>query len=140
MSRGSSRRLIPEPNSVAMVRLLTPRARGGLDRGDDVLIAGAAAKIALDRVPDLPLARAGVLRQQVDRGQDDARGAEAALQSVLLPKRLLQRVQRAISREPLDRRDLAAFRLDCEHRAALHRPAVEQHRAGAALTRVATDM
>src|SRR5256885_1712792 len=51
MSRGSSRRLIPEPKSVAMSGSLLARAGRGLDRGDDVLMdrAGAAlARIAAD--------------------------------------------------------------------------------------------
>src|SRR2546426_5471932 len=93
MSRGSSRRLIPEPKSVAMSGSLLARAGRGLDRGDDVLIARAAAQISLERVADLGLGRLGLRREQISRRHDHAGSAKAALQPVLLPKRLLQRVR-----------------------------------------------
>ena len=46
----------------------------------------------------------------------------------------------AVGLEPLDGRDRRAVGLDGEHRARLHRPAVEQHRARAAAARVAADV
>src|SRR2546422_3339700 len=100
MSRGSSRRLIPEPKSVAMSGSLLARAGRGLDRGDDVLIARAAAQISLERVADLGLGRLGLRREQISRRHDHAGSAKAALQPVLLPKRLLQRVQAPPSPSP----------------------------------------
>src|SRR6059036_3419349 len=114
MSRGSSRRLIPEPKSVVMAGPPSPLARRagrGPNRGDDVLVAGAAAEIALERVPDLGVARMRVLTQQVGGGHDHSRGAEPALQSVFVPERLLQGVQPAVRAEPLDGRDLATLGL-----------------------------
>ena len=40
---------------------------------------------------------------QIDRGHDHAGGAEAALQAVMLAKRLLHRMQRrAVGGQPLD--------------------------------------
>src|SRR2546422_5364054 len=72
MSRGSSRRLIPEPKSVAMSGSLLARAGRGLDRGDDVLIARAAAQISLERVADLGLGRLGLRREQIGRRHDHA--------------------------------------------------------------------
>src|SRR3989442_1209207 len=171
MSRGSSRRLIPEPksvamsgsilaragralgwsptwqrssapvSSVAMSGSLLARAGRGLDRGDDVLIARAAAQISLERVADLGLGRLGLRREQIGRRHDHAGSAKAALQPVLLPKRLLQRVQAPPSPSPsvaaqtLDGRDRVPLPLQCEHGAALYRPAVDMDRAGAALAR-----
>ena len=58
----------------------------------------------------------------------------------MLPERLLQRVQVALGADALDRRDLGAVGLDGEHRAALHRLAVEVDGAGAAVGRVAADV
>ena len=46
----------------------------------------------------------------------------------------------AVLLEPLDGHDRPAVRLDGEDRARLHRPAVEEHRAGAAVGRVAPDV
>ena len=48
--------------------------------------------------------------------------AVAALQAMLIPEALLQRVQRAAFREPFDGEDLVAVGLHREHRAGLHRP------------------
>ena len=113
------------------------RVSNGLD---DVDVAGAAAEVALERVPDLVLARIGVLAEQADGGHHHPGRAVAALEPVLLVERLLHRVQLPVLGEPLDRRHLAPVRLDGEHRARLDRLAVEQDRAGAARRRVAADV
>ena len=52
----------------------------------------------------------------------------------------LHGMELAVGREPFDRRHLAAGGLQREHRAALHGAAVDEHRAGAALARVAADV
>src|SRR5580700_5294496 len=62
-------------------------------RLDDVMVAGAAAEVARQRPPDVLLGRVRVLVQQLPGGHHHARGAEAALQPVLLLEPLLQRVQ-----------------------------------------------
>ena len=61
-------------------------------RLDDVLIAGAATEVALQPFSDLGVARVGVLRQQVDRGQHHAGRAVAALQAVAFLERGLHRM------------------------------------------------
>src|SRR5262245_66651490 len=61
---------------------------GLLDRLDDVHVAGAAAQVAADAPPDLVLARVRVLTEQPGGLHDHPRGAEAALQAVLVPERL----------------------------------------------------
>jgi hypothetical protein len=59
---------------------------------------------------------------------------------MLLVEGLLDGVKVAVVREPLDRRDVGAVRLDGEHGAGLHRHPVEMHGAGAALGGVAGDL
>ena len=59
---------------------------------------------------------------------------------MLLPEAFLQRVQLAVLGQTLDRGDLGAVGLDGEDRAGLDAAAVDQHRARAALARVAADV
>ena len=59
---------------------------------------------------------------------------------MVLPERLLQRMQRALLAHSLDRLDLGAVRLDGEQRAGLDRLTVEMHGARAAVGRVAADV
>ena len=118
-----------------------PDGLGGMtDGGDDVLVARAATEVALDGVPDLVVGRVRVVLEEVDRGHDHARRAEAALEAVLLPEGGLHRVELVTVREPLDGLDLGAVGLDGEHRARLDRPAVHVDGAGAALAGVAADV
>src|SRR5512135_2390708 len=141
-SRGSSLRLTADPktlDAIAASLRLHP-GRGVLHRGDDVLVAGAAAEIPLEPVPDLRVGRLRVRREEVARRQDHARRAEAALEAVLLAERLLHGVELPVRREALDRRDLRAVGLDREHRAGLDGLAVEEHGARSALARVAADV
>ena len=55
--------------------------------------------------------------EELRRGEHDPRGAEPALECVLLNERALE-VVRAIAGEPLDGHDLAAVRLDRARRPA----------------------
>src|SRR2546427_219216 len=121
--------------------LLSGHVFGGpLDRLHDVVVAGAATEVALELVADLLFRRLRVALQQLVGGHDHARRAEAALEPVLLPEALLDRMQLAVLREALDRRDGGAVGLDREHRARLHRLAVHEDHARAALARVAADV
>src|SRR4051812_48667133 len=170
MKRGSSTRLTELPRtswrSVAIAALLRRRwssgasrrsgvggrgrrgrgagahRRGGLaDGGDDVVVPRAAADVALDRVPDLVVGRVGVAGEEVGGRHDHARRAEAALEAVLRPEALLERMERAVrALHPLDRADVGAVGLDRQHRAALHGLAVDRDRAGAALARITADV
>src|SRR5712692_1348786 len=116
------------------------RGGRGLDRFDDVHVARAATEVALEAPPDLVIGRTRVLRQQISGGHDHPWRAEAALEAVLVPERLLQRVELAILGHAFDRGEALAFGLDREHGAALHRLAVDEDRAGPALAGVASDM
>src|SRR5262245_2122680 len=122
------------------MRAWSPLRGGALNRVDDVLVARAAAEIPRDALADLAFGRRGVVGEQRDGGHDHARRAVAALQPVLVPERLLHPVQLAITGEALDRGDLGTVGLDGERRARLHAPSVNEHRTGAALTRIAPDV
>src|SRR5438093_6891241 len=113
---------------------------GGQHRLDDELIAGAATEVAGDALADLGGAGAGVLPEQLEGEQEHRRGAEPALQALLLPERLLQRVEFAVGGEPLHGLDLGAVGLDGEHEAGADALAVHEHRAGAAHAVLASDV
>ena len=142
ISRGSSLRLIawPTQGGGGSVDGAHDGFGGGQHRLDDVVVAGAAAEVARERLADLLLGRRRVALQQVGRSHDHARRAVAALQPVVLPERLLERMQRALLAHSLDRLDLGAVRLDGEQRARLDRLTVEVDRARAAVGRVAADV
>src|SRR3990170_8349197 len=116
------------------------RRCGGADGGNDVLVPGAPAEVALDGVPDLVIGRIGVALEQVDRGHDHARRAEPALEAVLLPECVLHRMELIAGGDAFDGPDAGAIRLDGEHRARLDRSAVHLDRARPALARVAPDV
>ena len=115
-------------------------AGGLLDRLDDVHVAGAAAEVAADPLADLRLGRVGVLAEQPGGLHDHPRGAEAALEAVLVPERLLERMEGGAVGHALDGPDLAAVGLDGEHRARLGALAVDVDGARAAVARVAADV
>ena len=50
--------------------------RGGQHRADDVVVAGAAAEVALQALPDLGLGRVRVLREQADRPPSPCPGVQ----------------------------------------------------------------
>ena len=112
----------------------------GHDRLDDVHVARAAADVPLQRDADLLLGRAGSALEECGRAHQHPGRAVAALEGVVLVEGLLERRQVAVAGEALDRRDLRALGLDREQHAALHRLAVQMHRAGAAVARVAADV
>src|SRR5512135_1245953 len=147
MKRGSSLRLIecpiPPTSAVvlgAMVALLLLLGGRVLHRLDDVHVARAAAQVAGDGVADLVLGRLLVAPQQGVAGEHHAGRAETALQAVLLHEPLLDRIELRVLFQPFDGHHLAAVGLHRQHRAALHRLAVEQHGAGAAVAGVAPDV
>src|SRR5438309_3495085 len=153
MRRGSSRRWILDPTSwVTAMSVASRRDRGllgrrgahrlgrGLNRLDDVDVAGTPAEVAFEALADLVFRRVRVLLQQVGRGHDETGRAVAALQAVLVPEGLLDRMELAILGHALDRLQAPSFGLNREHRAALDCFAVDQDGARAALARVAADV
>src|SRR5207244_13312938 len=73
-------------------------------------------------------------------GHQHAGGAVAALEAVLCHEPLLKRMQLAVLLQALHRHDFLVAGRDGEHRARLHRSAVHEDGAGAAVGRVAPDM
>src|SRR5713101_3640576 len=142
MKRGSSRRLMLAPSSLAVamiaLSLLRRHLLGGVRNGlDDIVVARAAAEIAVELVPDLFFRRLGVALEELGRGHDHARRAEAALQPVLLPEGVLDGVQLAVLGHAFDRGDLRAVGLDGQHGTGLHGLSIQMDGAGPALAGVA---
>src|ERR1044072_1813602 len=148
MKRGSSLRFMewPMPQILASVLgllMVSPLAHllGRVLHGlHDIDVTGAAAEIPRNGLADLLLARVLVLLEQRARRHQHARGAESALQAVLLGEALLHRMELAALLQPLDRGDLRAVGLHGEHRARLDRVAVEDHGACPAVRGVAADV
>ena len=68
----------------------------GPNRVEDLLVAGAAAEVAGERLADLVVRRARRVVEQVDGGDDQARRAEPALHGSGGEERLLDAVQRTV--------------------------------------------
>ncbi len=110
------------------------------DRVDDPGVARAAAEVAAERGLDVVV---GGIRVAIDERlgrHHHARCAVAALDGALGDERLLQRVHGAVRCQPLDGRYLAAVGGDRQHQTRLHRLAVEEDRAGAAVAEVAAPL
>src|SRR5207245_3620475 len=123
-----------------LARLGGHGSRGGLDRLDDVLVAGAAAEVPLDPQPDLLLGWLRIAFQQLLGRHDHARRAVAALQAMLVPEGLLQRVQLAPHGQALDGRDLGAVGLHGKDGARLDAVAVHLDGTGPAAAGGARDV
>src|SRR5262245_7908901 len=116
-----------------------PRGRRP-DRGHDVLVAGTPAEVAAQRLADLRVRRPRAVSQEAVDRHEEAGGAEAALERVVLPERLLNRVERFSAGEPFDRRHLRPVSLSGEEQARADRLAVEHHRARATDAVLAAEM
>src|SRR5205823_3479037 len=86
------------------------------------------------------LSQRRMLREKRAGAHDDAGRAVAALEPVLGPEGLLDRMQPLSGRDALDGRDLPAVDLNRQHETGANRRAVEEHGAGAAHAVLAPDM
>src|SRR6266480_360152 len=112
-------------------------ARGFLDRLENLLIPGAAAKVARNGFPDsFPVGHPFVVEERF-RGHQDPGGAVAALRRAEVGEGRLQGMQLRAAAEAFDRFHRAALALGGEHQAGKLRRAVDQHGAGAALAQLA---
>src|SRR5713101_839231 len=111
-----------------------------LDGTHYVLITCAAAAVAFETLANLCFGRVGVVLEQLVRGHNHAWGAEAALQAMLLPEPLLDRVQASFGGQSFDRGHFTAVRLHGQHCTGLHRIAIEEYGTGATLRSVAADV
>src|SRR5438270_1092742 len=76
-------------SSAELLELLGRRKR----RRDNILIAGAAAKIACNADSHFLFRRIGIVAQKFDESRENAGGTKPALETVMLVKGLLQRMQ-----------------------------------------------
>src|SRR5208282_3523082 len=115
--------------------LLAVRLPGDVEHGlDDLGVAGATAEVALEAILDFGDGRPRISLDERADGHDHPGGAIAALHGVAPRERLLDLRELAVLRLALDRRDGAAVGLRREDEAGVHRPAIEEHGAGAALS------
>src|SRR5215468_7223647 len=114
--------------------VLARHCPGGFgDRLDDVVIAGAAADVALEFLPDRRFVRFAEAAHDIEPHHHHARRTVAALKRMVLTEGRLHRVEGS----PGCGQTLNG----CNHRVlALHREAVYVHDTGTALRRVAADM
>src|SRR5579862_1085723 len=140
-SRASSLRVMGAPKLRVVIRS-TPQPFGGKHHGlDDMLVTGAAAEVAGQRLANLRLIWGRPFVEETLHGHQDAGRAIAALQPVTVAHRFLQRMEMvAVGGEPLDGHDRVAVRLCREHQTGANRNAVEDHGAGTAYAVLATDM
>src|SRR5262245_21906665 len=92
-------------------------ARRRLHGTNDLVVAGAAAKIAGEPIANLGFGRIGIAREQFARRNQDAWSADAALQAVELKEMALQRMQFIALGHALDGVDPGAVDFDAEHEA-----------------------
>jgi hypothetical protein len=111
----------------------TPELGGPPHGPKDAGIRAAAADVAGQCDPDPGIVRVAVTLEQRDRAHDHARGAVAALEGADLEERLLDRVQRHVHREALDRPDRVTGGVRDGDLASAHRRPVQEHRARSAL-------
>src|SRR5215207_1196008 len=110
------------------------------DRLDDVLIAGATAKVRRQQIEQILVADVRISLQRVNRQHQETRRAEAALQPVMRHECALHRMQRVALGQTLDGADRLSLRLHREHQAGAHRLVADDYRAGAAHAMLAADV
>jgi len=108
------------------------------DGAEDVLIARAAAEVAGELLAQLVVRVLDAGVQNLGRGHDEARGAEAALNGGLVHKGLLDVGDLAVrAHEPLERQYVLALGPRGEVEAGVDGLAVDEHVARAALADLA---
>src|SRR5690606_5259186 len=111
-----------------------PHLGGSVHHGTyDLVVAGAAAKVAREPVAHLGLGRVrSAVEQRLGRNEE-AGGTDSALQGGMLEKLALQRMQRLATAHAFDGLDRLAVRLDAEHQARAYEAPIHHDAAGAAI-------
>ena len=107
---------------------------GVLDGFDDVLVARATAQVAAHAVANFVFAGVGVFVQKAVGAHQHARGAKAALQTVLFVKAFLHRMQHTFVGQAFDGEDFGAVALNGQMCAGFNRLAVDVYRTNTAVT------
>jgi hypothetical protein len=110
---------------------------GCLNRLHDLHITRAAADISMEPAADLLFGGVGIFIQEGFGRQDHPRGAETALHGKMIDESLLQGVQVPFFSQPFDGQNLFPLGLSRQQEAAFDCPAVQENRAGAAISIVA---
>src|SRR5205814_1109975 len=110
------------------------RGRGGLaDGAEDAAVGAAAADVTVQGGGGLLVARVGAGVEEGQGGHDHARGAVAALESLVVEERLLQGVEAAVLLQALDSEDVFAEGVAERGNAGAHGLVVKEDGARAAL-------
>src|SRR5213595_2157826 len=112
-------------------------SRRQLDGFVDLDVTGAAAEVARERLLDRVAGRTRARREECLGGEEERRCAIAALCRAQLGECLLEGMERAARRHPLDRLDPAPGAGEAEHQTGEDRRAVDEHGAGTALAQLA---
>src|SRR3972149_3910638 len=105
---------------------------------DDMVVACATADRPRDALADFRVRRLRVLAEKLHGTEEHSGSAESALERVLIPKGLLERVELPPLRQTFDGGDLGAIGLDGKHETGTDGRAVYQHRAASADAVLAT--
>src|SRR3990172_3876714 len=127
---------------LAVARGLFRRAKAGipLDGAQHPCVREAPAQHGRERLLDLRVGGIGRPVEKRLRGQDDAVQAEAALRSLLVDERLLNRVRLRRRPESFERRDLGAVKRGDRCDAGPDGAAPHDHCAGTALAEPAAEL
>ena len=119
-------------------RLIRTGSRGQAHGVEDLLVAGAAAEVAGERLADLVVATGRGVRASRSAAATTSPGVQKPhCTAPASTKACLHRVEPVAVGEPLDRRHVVTVGLRREDEAGADEHAVEQHRARAALALLA---
>jgi len=113
---------------------------GVLDGLDDVIVTGAAAQVPGNTPPDLLLGRIGIFFQQFHGPHQHTRGAETAVEPVILFEAFLKGMHFTRRGQPFHRGNVFSISLNGQNGAGFYRFAVQQYSTSAATGRITTDM
>jgi len=108
-----------------------------LHSSDDLVVPGATAQIASEPESDVVLGRFRIVIKKRFGRDDEARRADATLERGVFQETLLHRVQAFRLGDAFDGGDFRALDFDAEHAARIHKAAVHDDIARAAVAVVA---
>ena len=138
--RQGVRRIAHHIACCALRRTARRAVRRRQHRPHDLPVARAPAQHPAERIEHLRLGRRAWPVEEGARRHQHARRADPALRRAVLVERPLQPAQATVLRQPLDRGNRAASHLAERHQAGTDLLSVQQHRAGAAIPRIAADL
>src|SRR3984893_7512761 len=107
------------------------------NRKVDSVIGAASAKISAEAPTDFFRTCIGMLIEKCLERHYEAGGAEAALRSIVIDERLLDRMKGFALHQGFDGSDGLALSFNRQYRAGIDRTVVEQHSTGATLSPIA---